>query len=69
MVDGERRWVEFPDLGWDDGDFPALGDAFGRDTGLVRVGAVGAGTALLMPQRGLVDYGVRWLREQRGVDD
>lgn len=67
MVDGERRWVEFPDLDWDDGDFPALGDAFARDTGLVSTGLVGAATTLLMPQRALVDYGVGWIARSRGV--
>jgi aminoglycoside 3-N-acetyltransferase len=66
MVDGARCWVAFPEIDWDDGDFPALGDDFARDTGLVQAGPVGAATALLMPQRALVDYGVRWLRERRG---
>jgi aminoglycoside 3-N-acetyltransferase len=67
LVDGERQWAEFPDLDWDDADFPALGDAFAGDTGLVRAGRIGDADALLMPQRALVDYGVRWLRRQRGV--
>jgi aminoglycoside 3-N-acetyltransferase len=67
VVDGERRWVEFPDLDWDDGNFPTLGDAFARDTALVQAGMVGAATALLMPQRALVDYGVGWLRRNRSV--
>jgi aminoglycoside 3-N-acetyltransferase len=67
VVDGERRRVEFLDLDWDDGDFPRLGEAFAHDTGLVHTGPVGAAPALLMPQRALVDYGVRWLREQRGI--
>lgn len=65
LVGGARRWVEFPDLAWDDGDFPALGNDFARATGLVRAGRVAAAPALLMPQRALVDYGVRWLREHR----
>jgi aminoglycoside 3-N-acetyltransferase len=67
LVDGARRWVEFPDLAWDDADFPALGDAFARDTGLVRTGKVAAATAHLMPQRPLIDYGTRWLREHRHI--
>lgn len=65
LVAGQRRWVEFPDLDWDADDFPALGADFARDTGLQREGRVGAGTALLMPQRALVDYGVRWLERHR----
>jgi aminoglycoside 3-N-acetyltransferase len=65
LVNGTRQWVEFPDLPWDNGDFPALGDAFARDTGLVRAGRVAAAAALLMPQRALIDYGTPWLRQHR----
>lgn len=76
IVGGERRWVEFDDLAWDDADFPDLGADFARDTGQVRAGKVAAGDALLMPQRALVDYGVQWLARHRretptrdGADD
>ncbi len=62
---GERRWAEFPDLDWDDGDFVELGGAFGRDTDHVRSGSVAAAPSLLMPQRALVDYGVEWMAEHR----
>ena len=65
LVEGERRWVEFPELDWDADDFPALGEDFARDTGLVRVGQIAAATALLMPQRPLIDYAVPWLRAHR----
>jgi aminoglycoside 3-N-acetyltransferase len=68
-VDGERRWLTFEDLDLNDEDFPALGDAFARETGLERRGPVGTrrerATARLMPQRALVDFGVEWLRENR----
>ncbi len=65
LVDGERQWVQFADLDWDEDDFPQLGAAFAADTGLERRGTVGAATALLMPQRALVDYGENWLAEHR----
>ena len=65
MVDGERRWVAFDTLDVDAEDFPQLGADFARDTGLVRGGWVAAAFALLMPQRALVDYGVRWLERHR----
>lgn len=65
IVDGERRWVAFETLDVDAEDFPRLGADFARDTGLVRAGKVAAATALLMPQRPLVDYGVRWLEAHR----
>jgi len=65
LIDGERRWVAFATLDVDAEDFPPLGAAFARDTGLVRAGHVAAAPALLMPQRALVDYGVRWLAAHR----
>lgn len=66
MVGGERRWVSFEDLDWDDSDFPALGVDFARETGLERRGQVGTGEGLLMPQRALVDYAVAWMERERG---
>ena len=66
VIDGERRWQEFAALDISDRDFALLGDEFARDTGLVKAGLVGSARALLMPQRPLVDYAVRWLRDHRG---
>jgi aminoglycoside 3-N-acetyltransferase len=65
MVDGRRRWVTYRELDFDDGDFPTIGAAFERECGAARVGRVGRGTARLMPQRALVDFGVRWMSENR----
>jgi aminoglycoside 3-N-acetyltransferase len=66
LLDGERRWVEYDTLDWNDEDFPVLGADFARDAGLVRTGRVAAGEATLMPQRALVDYGVGWIERHRG---
>ncbi len=63
-VDGERRWVTFTDLDIDESDFPAIGAAF-EATGSVRHGRVGHATAVLMPQRALVDFGATWMAEHR----
>jgi aminoglycoside 3-N-acetyltransferase len=65
LVDGQRQWVEFDTLDVDSDDFPLIGKDFARDTALVRQGKVGQATALLMPQRPLVDYGVRWIEQNR----
>lgn len=65
MIEGERRWVEFQTLQANSDDFPAIGAAFAANSDLVRVGRVAAASALLMPQRALVDYGVRWMEEHR----
>jgi len=63
-VDGERRWETFTDLDIDESDFPAIGAAF-EATGSVRHGRVGHATAVLMPQRALVDFGATWMAEHR----
>ena len=64
-VDGRREWVPIRDIDFDDGDFPVIGEAFERQTELARVGPVGRGTAHLMPQRALVDFGAGWMEKNR----
>lgn len=66
LVGGERRWVSFEDIDWDDSDFPDIGADFARDTGLERRGRVGAGEGILLPQRPLIDYAVSWMERNRG---
>jgi aminoglycoside 3-N-acetyltransferase len=63
-VDGVREWVTYPDRAGNSDDFAALGEAFAL-AGRERRGAVGAGTARLMRQRDVVDFGVRWLEANR----
>jgi aminoglycoside 3-N-acetyltransferase len=65
LVNGQRQWVEFETLDGDSDDFVQIGSDFTRDLGLVRQGKVGQATALLMPQRPLVDYGVHWIERNR----
>jgi aminoglycoside 3-N-acetyltransferase len=62
---GGRQWVEFQDLEWNDADFEMIGENFARQTGLVRVGLVASATALLMPQRPLVDHAIKWMERNR----
>lgn len=66
MVDGVRQWVPWSDIDWDESDFAELGADFARETGLQCEGKIGQATALLMPQRALIDYGVGWLERHRG---
>ncbi len=68
LREGERIWVTLRDLDLSSDDFEELGGDFARWTTVVRSGPVGAGTALLMPQRDLVDYAVRWLEVNRGKE-
>jgi aminoglycoside 3-N-acetyltransferase len=64
-VDGERRWVEYDDVESDDSDFERIGLDFVSGPGLARSGRVASGKGLLMSQRVLVDFAVRWMEENR----
>lgn len=67
LVDGHREWVTFEALWTDDEDFPAIGEAYEARGGEVTVGRAGAGTARLMRQRPLVDFGVAEIGRTRGA--
>ena len=65
LVEGLRRWVKYEEMSISDADFVQIGADFAQTTGLVRQGKVGQATALLMPQRPLVDFAVRWMEQHR----
>lgn len=65
LVDGQRQWVTFQVLDFNDEDFVQIGAAFAAATSLVREGKVGQATAQLMPQRPLVDFAVQWMEQHR----
>lgn len=65
LVDGQKQWVEFPDIALDSDDFEAIGEQFESDTKLGRRGKVANAQAILVPQRELVDYAVGWLESNR----
>lgn len=67
LVDGERRWVTFEDVDWDDGDFAQIGADFAADTGLEARGPVGGGEGVLVPQAPMVDYAVAWMERHRAT--
>ena len=64
-VKGRRKWVEYEEPDVDESDFERLGTAFQTEISSVKAAKVGTGSALLMPQRELVDFGVAWLRRHR----
>ncbi len=68
LVGGERRWVSYADIDEDDSDFDRIGEAFAV-TGLQRTGQIGAGEALLMRSRDIVDFATGWMRRHRGRGD
>jgi len=65
LLNGRREWAIIHDLDYDDEDFPRIGEAFERETGLARVGQVGRGLARLLPMRPLVDFAVGWMEAHR----
>ena len=65
MQNGQRFWAAFDDVDINSEDFHRIGADFTADTGLVHHGPVGNTTALLMPQRAIVDYAVQWIEEHR----
>ncbi|MGF7031438.1 aminoglycoside 3-N-acetyltransferase [Paenibacillus mucilaginosus] len=64
--DGQRIWAAYSDFRIDSDDFETIGEAFGAETGLVTEGRVAESRTLFMPQRALVDYGVKWMEANRG---
>lgn len=48
--------MEFEDIDVNNGDFERIGQAFEAQTGCLRRGQVACASAMLMPQRGLVDF-------------
>lgn len=65
LVDGQRQWVRFQGLDYNDEDFVTIGADFAAATGLVRQGKIGQANALLMPQQPLVDFAVQWMTQHR----
>jgi aminoglycoside 3-N-acetyltransferase len=65
LVDGRRRWVEYPTLDWDESDFPAAGAAYRESGGPEVAGRVGLADTLLVPVGPLVDFATDWFRAAR----
>lgn len=68
MEDGQRIWRGFRDVNWNDDPFTEIGAAF-EQAGEAKRGPVGAGVALLFPQRAAVDFAQRWLAARADGDD
>ncbi|ERG88082.1 MAG: aminoglycoside N3''-acetyltransferase [halophilic archaeon J07HX5] len=66
LIDGDRQWVEWNEIDYDDGDFQACGDVFEEThPNAVETGAVGIGDAKLFAQRAIVDFAVEWFEVTR----
>lgn len=64
LVDGQRQWVEYDALDLQGGDFDQIGDSYEALHGIER-GRVGQADVRFMRQRPLVDYGVKWIEQNR----
>ena len=64
LVDGERAWVTYEEWKENDSDFERIGGDFAASGGQIE-GSVGAARALLMSQRELVDFSVKWMTQRR----
>lgn len=65
MIDGIRQWISYMDLEYESADFGRLGADFERSGGKITRGKVAGAEAVLMPQREIVDFAVRWLEQKR----
>lgn len=61
LENGQRQWVTFGEIDYDEDSFPPVKAAF-EASGAVTVGRVGSATAKLMSQREVVDFAVKWWR-------
>ncbi|HQZ33753.1 MAG TPA: AAC(3) family N-acetyltransferase [Ilumatobacteraceae bacterium] len=66
MSDGERRWVTYDDVDYDNHDFEAAGAAFAATGGEARV-PLGAGELISCRMRDIVDFATEWLDYSRGT--
>ena len=64
-IDGQRVWVNMRDVDLDSDDFARIGAHFEQETRLAHRSRVGEADAVLIPQRALVDYAVRWIESNR----
>lgn len=64
MVEGQRRWVENPDMAIDGGvHFPVVGEEF-LSTGSVVCGKVGGAKSMVFQTRKLVDFAESYFRRE-----
>ncbi len=64
LVDGQRQWVEFEEVDYNDDDFATIGAAYEAEQDIPR-GRVGAAEVRCMKQRPLVDYAIQWIERNR----
>ena len=64
LVNGQRQWVTYQALDFNDDDFPQLGDQYEAEHGIPRH-RVGQAEVRFMKQRPLIDWAVGWIERNR----
>jgi aminoglycoside 3-N-acetyltransferase len=65
IINDKKVWTDFKDIDFDGSDFERIGIEFMYETKCTRKGKVANTTALLIPQRELVDYVTKWITINR----
>ena len=65
FINGERKWVEYTDIYYDDSDFVKIGDDFCLEEKVTPF-KVGAANCYLFSQRAVVDFATGWIKKERG---
>jgi aminoglycoside 3-N-acetyltransferase len=61
IIDGKRQWVKIRDWEEHSENFIELGKAYEKAGGSLVKGKIGMADSLFIPQRELVDFGVKWI--------
>lgn len=65
-VNGQRQWVTFDMIAWNDDDFPQIGAAYEQAyPDAVTIAQVGNATTRLFKVRPLVDFATEWMAQHR----
>ena len=69
LKNGERQWVRIRDWQEHSEDFADLSKNYQEAGGSLLKGRIGMVDSLLIPQRELVDFGVKWMNENRKIPE
>lgn len=69
LVNGQREWVTFTEMDYDDAPFATIGQHYEADHHPVVYGRIGEAATRLLPMRPLVDYTARWLSDHDGREN
>lgn len=65
IVNGNRAWAPIEEINLNADDFEIIGKSYTQEADEIRRGKVAQASAILMPQRSMVDYAVKWMETNR----